>query len=100
MGKFVLVGNKLDLLGEGKRREVDKELASDWARSQGMRHFEVSAKTGQGLRESAEALVRAVTKAKLREAETAPKAAQEEKKRSAKASLSSRLKYALKRADK
>ena len=42
----LLVGNKCDL-----QRKVPKELADDWARSQGMLFLEASAKTRLGIRQ-------------------------------------------------
>lgn len=67
----VLVGNKVDLVegGNGERREVDGELAREWAESQGMEWFEVSAKTFVGVWESVHALVRSAERAKEREVE-------------------------------
>ena len=63
----VLVGNKIDLVEGGmEEREIDRDLAEEWASSQGVKHFEVSAKTVVGVRESVEALVRAAEKAKRR----------------------------------
>lgn len=42
---FLLVGNKLDLVTElPEKRQVEKEMAEEWAQSQGFRHIEVSSK--------------------------------------------------------
>lgn len=65
----VLVGNKVDLVwDEKKEREIDAEEAREWAETQGMEWYEVSAKEGLGVRGVVEGLVGAVEKRKLREA--------------------------------
>lgn len=44
----LLVGNKIDLL---EKRVVSREIAENWARSQGMLFLEASAKTKMGIRQ-------------------------------------------------
>ena len=47
----VLVGNKLDLVGEdASKRQVDREEAEAWCRTNGvLKHVETSAKSGEGV---------------------------------------------------
>lgn len=42
---FVLVGNKADIVADHpEKRDVEREIAEEWAQSQGFRHVEVSSK--------------------------------------------------------
>lgn len=64
---MVLVGNKTDIvLGEPDKRQVDKDLAEEWAQSQGMKHFEVTTYDRQQLEEVARTLMVAIEKTKRR----------------------------------
>ncbi|KAF2821505.1 P-loop containing nucleoside triphosphate hydrolase protein [Ophiobolus disseminans] len=64
----ILVGNKVDILEkEPLRREVDREVAEQWAQSQGMKHFELTAREHNPVREAVYDLVRATQKAKERD---------------------------------
>ena len=48
---MVLVGNKLDLADEDNGREVNQQIAEDFARQSNMQYFETSAKTDTGVNE-------------------------------------------------
>ena len=43
-----LIGNKIDL---NERREVEREEAIEFAKSENLRFFEISCKTGQGIKD-------------------------------------------------
>ena len=47
MFNVIIVGNKID-----KEREVSQEDANNFAKENGITYFEVSAKTGEGVKES------------------------------------------------
>ncbi|KAF2028174.1 P-loop containing nucleoside triphosphate hydrolase protein [Setomelanomma holmii] len=65
--EFVLVGNKADVLQtQPRKREVDTELAEQWAQSQGMRHFEITTNERELVQDVVHALVRAMRRAKRR----------------------------------
>ena len=49
-----LIGNKIDL---NERREVDKEEANEFAKSENLRFFEISCKTGEGIKEFMDDLI-------------------------------------------
>jgi len=55
----VLLGNHLDECA--KSREVPPEKGLKWAEDHGVKYFEVSAKTGDGLQRAMESLVEAIT---------------------------------------
>jgi Ras-related protein Rab-39B len=65
--EFVLVGNKADVLQtKPNMREVDKELAEQWAQSQGMKHFELTTHNREQVQEAVYALMRAIKRARKR----------------------------------
>jgi GTPase SAR1 family protein len=65
--EFVLVGTKADILkSEPERREVDRELAEDWAQSQGIKHFELTTKVRSQVEEPVHELMRSINRAKDR----------------------------------
>ncbi|KAH7063929.1 P-loop containing nucleoside triphosphate hydrolase protein, partial [Paraphoma chrysanthemicola] len=67
--EFVLVGTKADVLRTTPRkREVDRELAQDWAQSQGMKHFELSTHDRNDIEEAVYTLMRAIKRARIRSA--------------------------------
>lgn len=63
----VLVGNKADLAAE--RRQVPKELAQDWADSQGMQFFELNSSDEAAIEEVMKALMKSIARAERRDAE-------------------------------
>ncbi|ORX94300.1 P-loop containing nucleoside triphosphate hydrolase protein [Clohesyomyces aquaticus] len=63
----VLVGNKIDLAEE--KREVDRELAQEWADSMGIEFFELSALDNTAVNEAMSALVRSMVRAEARDNE-------------------------------
>ena len=63
----VLVGNKADLASE--KREVDSEVAQEWADSQGIKFFEVSTRDRNAIEEAMRALVKSVIRAERRDKE-------------------------------
>jgi len=66
--RCILVGNKVDLLKkEPQKRQVDRELAEQWAQSQGIKHFELTAREHGPVREAVHDLMRSVRKMKERE---------------------------------
>jgi small GTP-binding protein len=59
----VLVGNKLDLVSSGQNsREVNQNLAEEWAQSQGMRCIEVDCLNREGPEESLKLVVKNIKK--------------------------------------
>lgn len=63
---FILVGTKRDLV-ERDGREVDEELAEQWAESQGMGWFEVSCFDKEEVQGAVRELLRAVRRSGVRE---------------------------------
>ncbi|KAF2465707.1 P-loop containing nucleoside triphosphate hydrolase protein [Lindgomyces ingoldianus] len=63
----ILVGNKLDLGQE--KREVDRDVAQEWAESMGMQFFELSAFSNESIKEAMTALVKSMIKAEERDNE-------------------------------
>jgi GTPase SAR1 family protein len=61
----ILVGNKADVLeAEPERREVDRELAEQWAQTQGIKHFELTTKVRIQVEEATRELMRSIQRAK------------------------------------
>lgn len=61
----ILVGNKADLVEKDPhKREVSKDLAEQWAQSQGMQHLELTAREHKPVRDAVHDLMRAVRRAK------------------------------------
>lgn len=58
----VLVGNKVDLLDEGRKREVTKEVVEDWAVKQGVECCEISCFDAEGVEEVVRMMVRSINK--------------------------------------
>ena len=55
-----LVGNKIDV--EDKERKVDKEKALNFAKENNLRYFEISCKTGKGIQEFYNDLIKEIVK--------------------------------------
>ena len=53
---IILIGNKIDI----PKRKIDKEIAKDFAKSNGCEYFETSAKTGEGVDNAIRELVKQV----------------------------------------
>jgi GTPase SAR1 family protein len=65
--EFILVGNKADILkAEPEKREVEMELAEQWAQSQGMKHFELTTNAKSQVEEAVQALMHSIRRAKVR----------------------------------
>ncbi|KAG9189443.1 hypothetical protein G6011_06311 [Alternaria panax] len=65
----VVVGNKNDIVDEDEgKRQVRKEMADQWAASQGFRHIEVSSNERQEVEDSVRALVDSVQRARRMDA--------------------------------
>lgn len=66
----VLVGNKKDIIvAEPAKREVDAGMAREWAESQGMKFFEVSAYDKEGIDKIIEEVVRDAERKEKRDEE-------------------------------
>lgn len=65
----VVVGNKKDIIDrdEGKR-QVKKEMADQWASSQGFRHIEISSNERKEVEDAVQALVDSVQRARRMDA--------------------------------
>lgn len=65
--EYILVGTKKDVVqGDPEQRQVDKELAAEWAQSQGMKHVELSTHTKTEVDDVAQMLVRSIKSARER----------------------------------
>jgi GTPase SAR1 family protein len=65
--EFILVGNKADVLEtEPGKREVDMELAEQWAQSQGMEHFELTTNVRSQVEDAVQVLMHSIRRAKKR----------------------------------
>jgi GTPase SAR1 family protein len=65
--EFILVGNKADVLeAEPEKREVESELAEQWAQSQGMKHFELTTNVRSQVEEVVQMLMNSIGRAKAR----------------------------------
>lgn len=65
--EYILVGNKKDIVQkEPEKRQVEKELAEQWAQCQGMQHFELSTHTKEEVNETVRLLIRSIMQAKKR----------------------------------
>jgi hypothetical protein len=63
----VLVGTKLDIVQKDQeQRQVDKELADEWAQSQGMRHVELSTHTKADVEDIVRTLIKSIKRARER----------------------------------
>jgi GTPase SAR1 family protein len=57
--EYILVGNKLDLVENApEKRQVDRDMAEQWAQSQGISHVEVSSHRIEGPHEAALKLIK------------------------------------------
>jgi hypothetical protein len=66
--EYILVGNKADLVKEEPRkREVDRDMAEEWAQSQGIKHREVCSHEAEGPHDAARQLITAIKRTKERE---------------------------------
>ncbi|KAL6705471.1 hypothetical protein ACN47E_006736 [Coniothyrium glycines] len=64
----VVVGNKTDLASaDGAARQVSKEMAEEWAQSQGSRHLEVTSHSREEIQNAIAAVIRSVIKARRRD---------------------------------
>jgi hypothetical protein len=66
--EYILVGNKADLVKEEpQKREVDRDMAEEWAQSQGIKHREVCSHEAEGPHDAARQLITAIKRTKERE---------------------------------
>jgi hypothetical protein len=66
--EYILVGNKKDLVEEApEKREVDSDMAEDWAQSQGIKHREVCSHDAEGPHDAARELIKAIKQARERQ---------------------------------
>jgi hypothetical protein len=66
--EYILVGNKIDLVKEApERREVDKDMAEEWAQSQGIKHREVCSHDVEGPYEAARELIKSIKRMRERD---------------------------------
>jgi GTPase SAR1 family protein len=78
--EYILVGNKADLVKkEPGKREVDRDMAEEWAQSQGIKHREVCSHEAEGPHDAARQLITAIKR--TRERESREKHAQRRQKR-------------------
>jgi hypothetical protein len=65
--EYVLVGTKMDIVQKDpEQRQVDKELADEWAQIQGMRHVELSTHSKADVEDVATTLIRSIKRARER----------------------------------
>jgi hypothetical protein len=65
--EYVLVGTKMDIVQKDQeQRQVDKELADEWAQSQGMKHVELSTHTKADVEDIARTLIKSIKRARER----------------------------------
>jgi len=63
--EWILVGNKKDVIEkEPEKRQVDEELAAEWAQSQGMRHVELTTHNREDIEKAVHDLMRSILRAK------------------------------------
>lgn len=63
--EYILVGNKKDIVEkEPEKRQVDEELAAEWAQSQGMRHVELTTHDREDVEKAVHDLMRSILRAK------------------------------------
>jgi hypothetical protein len=63
--EYTLVGTKKDIVQKDpEQRQVDKELADEWAQGQGMKHVELSTHTRADVEDVAQALIRSINRAR------------------------------------
>lgn len=101
----VLVGNKADLVkAEPERRQVSKEMAEQWAESQGFRHFEVTSQSTNEVEDTVAAVIKSVKKSRRQDAEDIEEgkrmdaAAQKEQKKQDKSTLRKRITLAFRKS--
>ncbi|KAF2845525.1 P-loop containing nucleoside triphosphate hydrolase protein [Plenodomus tracheiphilus IPT5] len=88
---FVLVGNKVDITTDSPgTREVEREMAEEWAQSQGFRHIEVSSKNRAAVDEAMVMLVTSIEVARRRD-ERDKAAKKEARSKARRPSLKSRI---------
>jgi GTPase SAR1 family protein len=66
--EYILVGNKFDLVENAlEKRQVDPDMAEQWAQSQGIKHVEVSSHGLEGPHEAARILIKSIKRLRERE---------------------------------
>jgi GTPase SAR1 family protein len=66
--EYILVGNKKDLVKKApEKREVDSDVAEEWAQSQGIKHREVCSHDAEGPYDAARELIKAIKRIRERE---------------------------------
>jgi hypothetical protein len=65
---YILVGNKTDLVEKTpEKRKVDREMAEEWAQSQGIKFIEVSSLDYDGPQEAARELIKSIKRLQVRD---------------------------------
>jgi GTPase involved in cell partitioning and DNA repair len=66
--EYILIGNKKDIVEkEPKKRQVDEDLAEQWAQSQGMQYVELSTHSKADVDQTIRVLMRSIMRAKERD---------------------------------